>query len=109
MHWETYTIKDLINEINNDKIVLPSLQRKYVWKPKQIENLFDSLMQGFPIGTFFFWRVSHKKLIGNMKFYEFFRQFNPKENENQDITKKIINKRNIVSVIDGQQRITSYI
>ena len=107
MNWETYTIKDLINEINNDKIVLPSLQRKYVWKPKQIENLFDSLMQGFPIGTFFFWRVSHKKLIGNMKFYEFFRQFNPKENENQDITKKIINKRNIVSVIDGQQRITS--
>ena len=43
MNWETYTIKDLINEINNDKIVLPSLQRKYVWKPKQIENLFDSL------------------------------------------------------------------
>jgi hypothetical protein len=28
--------------------VLPAIQREFVWKPEQIEKLFDSLMQGYP-------------------------------------------------------------
>lgn len=31
---------------------LPALQRGAVWKPKQVENLWDSLIRGFPIGSF---------------------------------------------------------
>lgn len=31
---------------------IPSLQRGAVWKPKQIEMLWDSLMRGFPVGSF---------------------------------------------------------
>lgn len=31
---------------------LPALQRGAVWKPRQIENLWDSLMRGFPVGSF---------------------------------------------------------
>ena len=31
---------------------IPSLQRGAVWKPRQIEFLWDSLMRGFPIGSF---------------------------------------------------------
>ena len=33
-------------------VQLPALQRGAVWKPRQVEKLWDSLMQGFPIGSF---------------------------------------------------------
>ncbi len=34
------------------KVGIPALQRGLVWKPKQIELLWDSLMRGIPIGSF---------------------------------------------------------
>ena len=33
------------------KISLPSLQRGFVWKPQQIEALWDSIFSGYPIGA----------------------------------------------------------
>lgn len=33
------------------KVVLPMIQRGFVWKPAQIIELWDSLLQGMPIGT----------------------------------------------------------
>ena len=46
------TISDVIARIDSNDIFLPALQRKFVWDTDQIEKLFDSIMQGFPIGTF---------------------------------------------------------
>ena len=31
---------------------LPALQRGSVWRPAQVEVLWDSIMRGFPIGSF---------------------------------------------------------
>jgi len=31
---------------------IPALQRGLVWKPQQIEILWDSLLRGFPVGAF---------------------------------------------------------
>lgn len=39
-------------DAKNAKVGLPALQRGYVWKPKQVETLWDSLLRGFPIGSF---------------------------------------------------------
>ena len=36
----------------NASVGLPALQRGYVWRPKQVETLWDSLLRGFPIGSF---------------------------------------------------------
>lgn len=33
-------------------VMLPNLQRGAVWKPYQMEQLWDSLLRGFPIGSF---------------------------------------------------------
>jgi hypothetical protein len=33
------------------KIALPSLQRGFVWKPNQIEALWDSILRGYPVGA----------------------------------------------------------
>jgi len=37
---------------SKQKVKLPALQRGYVWKPKQVETLWDSLLRGFPVGSF---------------------------------------------------------
>lgn len=38
---------------NGERILsIPNIQRGLVWKPRQIELLWDSILRGFPIGTF---------------------------------------------------------
>lgn len=34
------------------EVSLPTVQRGFVWRPSQIENLWDSLLRGFPAGAF---------------------------------------------------------
>src|SRR5436305_10627249 len=34
-------------------LALPPMQRTAVWRPKQVVDLWDSLMRGLPIGTFY--------------------------------------------------------
>ena len=42
------TIAEALGRIQNKSYVLPAIQREFVWKPEQIERLFDRLMQGYP-------------------------------------------------------------
>jgi uncharacterized protein with ParB-like and HNH nuclease domain len=51
------TIASALSRIQQTNYVLPAIQREFVWKPEQIERLFDSLMQGYPFGTFLFWKI----------------------------------------------------
>ncbi|OQW43136.1 MAG: hypothetical protein A4S08_10085 [Proteobacteria bacterium SG_bin4] len=46
--WEIPSVDNSNSEI---RAKVPSLQRGLVWEPQQIELLWDSLMQGFPIGS----------------------------------------------------------
>lgn len=36
----------------NSLVTIPALQRGLVWKPSQVELLWDSILRGFPIGSF---------------------------------------------------------
>ena len=56
-------IIDIIDDIHDEKLVLPSLQRKFVWKDSQITDLFDSIMQSYPIGTFMFWKYHGEMVV----------------------------------------------
>lgn len=46
---------------SHEKISLPSLQRGFVWKPYQIESLWDSLLRGYPIGSILFSKSNDTK------------------------------------------------
>lgn len=53
---KSYTLKEISQwqkEVSGEKtkISLPSLQRGFVWKPEQIEALWDSIFRGYPIGA----------------------------------------------------------
>ncbi|EMH30974.1 hypothetical protein HMPREF1423_00418 [Helicobacter pylori GAM270ASi] len=54
------TIKEVVDELNG-RYFLPDIQREYVWLQnadgKKIEQLFDSILRGYPIGSFLFWKL----------------------------------------------------
>ncbi|MBW2006019.1 MAG: DUF262 domain-containing protein [Deltaproteobacteria bacterium] len=51
------TLYGLLTQIENDEIVLPAMQRPFVWKEDRIYRLIDSLLRGFPIGATMLWRT----------------------------------------------------
>ena len=57
MGTKTTSIAHLLNEIRDEDIVLPDLQRDFVWQRDQIRLLFDSIMQGYPFGSLLFWET----------------------------------------------------
>lgn len=99
------TVKSLIDGIRRQKYILPAIQREFVWKPEQVCRLFDSLMQGYPFGTFLFWKIEPENLK-LYKFYEFIKNYHQRDNYH---CKELISlpERECVAVLDGQQRMTS--
>lgn len=54
-----YPVKILISNIKYGKISLPDIQRPFVWKTKQVRDLFDSIYKGFPTGYLLFWSITN--------------------------------------------------
>ncbi|NSP71376.1 DUF262 domain-containing protein, partial [Enterococcus faecalis] len=92
-------------KIDNNEYVLPALQREFVWKPEQIERLFDSIMKGYPIGSFLFWNVQNEN-INKYEFYNILKEYHQRDaRHNTKIN--ISHKDSVTAILDGQQRITS--
>jgi uncharacterized protein with ParB-like and HNH nuclease domain len=99
------TVAEAIRKIESRQYFLPAIQREFVWGTDQIEILFDSLTQDYPIGSFLFWRVD-KGNVGSYQFYEFIKNYheaknthNPKAAPNQH--------ESLTAILDGQQRLTA--
>lgn len=99
------TIKDLISERVGRNTFLPAIQREYVWNPSQVEKLFDSIMCGYPISSFLFWKIREEKKK-DWTSYEFIRDFDQENPHNKEANLDGVNQ-DIYLVLDGQQRITS--
>jgi uncharacterized protein with ParB-like and HNH nuclease domain len=49
---KTYKLSEIATWMQSDSNVqLPVIQRGFVWKPNQIEDLWDSIFKGYPIGS----------------------------------------------------------
>lgn len=83
----------LFTSIDSGEYKIPKFQRDFVWSKKQTASLIDSIIKGFPIGTFILWKTKEElrsvKNIGNIDLPE------PKKEDY------------VYFVLDGQQRITS--
>jgi len=83
----------LLNDIKRGQIKIPQFQRDFVWSLQKSAALIDSIVKGYPVGTFIFWatkeRLRHVRDIGSEILPP------PKEGETA------------AYVLDGQQRITS--
>lgn len=71
-------IADTLREIESHEIVLPAIQREFVWQPEQIYNLFDSLMQGYPFGTLLYWKVKQEH-NDHYQFYDFVLHYHERD------------------------------
>lgn len=99
------TIKQAIERINANEYLLPSFQREFVWKPVQIEMLFDSIMKDYPISSMLFWKVKGDAKR-RYKFYSVlknYREFYQTHNECFNTE----NVNDFHAILDGQQRLTS--
>ncbi len=99
---------------------MPDIQREYVWlkkaNEKKIEQLFDSILRGYPIGSFLFWKLQkediarsdeqdEKKL--NFQLYKFITNYDERKPHNEKIYIEQINRDELCIVLDGQQCLTS--
>ena len=48
----------LLELIDGGGLLLPHIQRSFVWEVGQTERLFDGLMRDYPLQTFLFWRTA---------------------------------------------------
>ena len=84
---------DLISEIQKGEIKIPKFQRNFVWSLDKTAKLLDSILKGYPIGTFILWETNERlndiKNIGNLEL------------------PAIPDDIKVQYVLDGQQRITS--
>jgi len=99
------TIKNLIDKVAMQEYILPAIQREFVWQPVQICRLFDSLLQGYPFGTFLFWKIKPENR-NSYQFYDFVRNYHQRDNPHCAQLSQLPNKE-FVAVLDGQQRITA--
>ena len=43
-------VEQILSQIKSGEIAIPEIQRPFVWKPKQVRDLIDSLYTGYPTG-----------------------------------------------------------
>lgn len=99
------TISEAIENITNNKFLLPAIQREFVWSNSKIEWLFDSLMRNYPISSFLFWNVEGETVNG-YRFYKFINEFRERyKTHNDEYSTEGISS--FSAVLDGQQRLTS--
>lgn len=99
------TINEAMQKIRKREYLLLAFQREYVWKPEQIEKLFDSLMRGYPINSMLFWKINGETK-SKWKFYDFLQYFRPPHHtHNEFFETKGLNV--FEAILDGQQRLTS--
>lgn len=52
------SLRWLLEAIDSSRLVLPEIQRDFVWKKKSVELLFDSLYRDLPIGSLLVWKAT---------------------------------------------------
>jgi Protein of unknown function DUF262 len=100
------SISDAISRIRSRRLLLPAIQREFVWEPQKVEWLFDSLLQDYPIGSFLFWEVRDQSAKRDYRYYEFLREYRERyQTHNPEFDTS--GHFDFDAVLDGQQRLTA--
>ena len=90
---QSRSFDNVMSSIQFGTLKIPQFQREFVWPREKSAKLIDSILKGFPIGTFILWRTKEQlrfvKEIGGQELPP-----TPKGNYSDQ-------------VLDGQQRLTS--
>lgn len=106
MNYISISVRDAMRQISGGEIYLPAIQRKFVWGPRKVEKLFDSILRGYPIGTFLFWFVEGQTK-DEYTFYQFIQDYHEKDNALNSVAPSPHLADKFIGVLDGQQRLNS--
>lgn len=113
------TFRELIAMYEEDELVKPELQRKYVWDKQEASRFIESLLLGLPVPSIFLAQAGSQKLIVDgyqriMTVYDYVRgifttdQKLFKLSNSEKINKRWRNKAFAELSIDDQRQIRSY-
>lgn len=99
------SVEEMLTAIHRHEYLMPAIQREFVWSPEQITKLVDSLMRGYPVGSFLLWDVK-PETAQSYTFYEFLTNYHERDDP---YANKATVPRGLptTAVLDGQQRLTS--
>lgn len=86
-------------------VLIPDLQRPFVWTPNQVTLLVDSLIRGWPFGTLLMWKVGQGQLQ-TIPHRQFWRVVDRTGREGSVVERKDPPAAYHM-VLDGQQRVQS--
>lgn len=105
MAYRSDTIATIVNRVNR-QYFLPAIQREFVWNPDQIVELFDSVMRGYPIGSFLLWEL----LPENRDKWEIYQVIDEAlQGGTHNQLANTHGVRDVALVLDGQQRLTAFL
>ena len=99
------TIEEILTGIHQKQYLLPAIQREFVWDSAQIHQLFDSLLRGYPIGSFLFWTVN-AETARDYTFYNFLPDYHERDEPFASRATVPVGQ-GINAILDGQQRLTA--
>lgn len=99
------SIEEMLLAIHKRDYLMPAIQREFVWGTEQIVKLVDSLMRGYPVGSFLLWQVE-PATAQSYTFYEFLTNYHERDNPYADKA-TVVSGAGTTAVLDGQQRLTS--
>ena len=95
----------------NATYVIPDLQRPYVWSPRQVMMLVDSLFRGWPFGSLLLWEVKPDCFQQNegIPHRPFWQIIDRTGNDQGTTTSALGQPATYQMVLDAQQRVQSLI
>jgi hypothetical protein len=99
-------LTELVQRVDQDKLVIPEFQRGFKWQTPDIRKLLESLLLDFPIGAALLWRTQSSTLefrrIEDVQFSD-----GDGEDDASPDPQDELKVEEIDFILDGQQRITS--
>ena len=101
--YNAMTVKEVLSEVAGKRILVPEfIDPPFVWyNLKEIERIFESILNGYPIGGFTFWNLEEP--VPNIMFYEMTEHFT---DSSRDRLKRFeMGFRPFRAVLDGRKRL----
>lgn len=102
------TLEELLDQAGSAQgasLLIPDLQRPYVWSPQQVIYLVDSLVRGWPFGSLLLWSVSEED-VAKMPSRQFSMVVARDHGTTDTVPQRLV-PAHYRMVLDGQQRVQS--
>ncbi len=109
MGFSDMSAREALRYIKAERMLLPDIQRTFKWTMSDIEKLFESIADDYPIGFYIFWKTTKSNLNEKQpNLYHFVTEYERWKTQNKPYQENFDDDGNdCYIVLDGQQRLTA--